>query len=183
MAAIIGLDHDEVSRLCRELGAGDVVAVSVLNAPKQTTISGHTAAVERVMAAAKEIRTATALKLPISVPCHCQLLQSTADRLAADLERVRFRDFEIPVIPNCDPESVYTPENARSLLRRQIISPVRWQGTIEKMSAMGIEIALEIGPKKTLAGLIKKIDKRVTVMEIGDLKSFRKAQDFFGAAR
>ena len=183
MAAIIGLDHEEVRRLCREAAKKDeVIAVSVLNAPRQTSISGHTAAVDRVMAAAKEIKSTAVIKLPISVPCHCQLLQTASDSLAADLSRVTFRDFQIPVIPNCDPDALYTPGNARDLLRRQIISPVRWQETIEKMAAMGVETILEIGPKKTLSGLIKKIDKRIQVMEIGDIKSFRKAQDFFSAA-
>jgi len=182
MAAIIGLDHDEVHRLCRELAEGqEVVAVSVLNAPRQTSISGHTAAVERVMAAAKEIKSATAIKLPISVPCHCRLLQAASDSLAENLSRITFGDFQIPVIPNCDPTSLYTPENARDLLQRQIISPVRWQETVEKMVAMGVETILELGPKKTLSGLIKKIDKRIQVMEIGDIKSFQKALDFFSA--
>jgi [acyl-carrier-protein] S-malonyltransferase len=184
MAAIIGLDHEEVRHLCREVGKeSEVVAVSVLNAPRQTSISGHTNAVERVMAAAKEIKSTAVIKLPISVPCHCELLQTASDSLAENLRRITFGDFQIPVIPNCDPNALYTPENARDLLRRQIISPVRWHETVEKMVAMGVETILEIGPKKTLSGLIKKIDKRIQVMEIGDLKSFRKAQEFFNTAR
>ena len=177
MAVIIGLDHEEVRQMCREAREEhEVVEVSVLNAPKQTTLSGHIAAVERVMAAAKEKKGTSAIKLPISVPCHCRLLQTAADLIAGDLARVDFRPFQIPVIPNCDPGSLYTQESARSLLQRQIISPVRWQETIEKMASMGIETILEIGPKKTLSGLIKKIDKRIRVMEIGDLASLRKAQ-------
>jgi [acyl-carrier-protein] S-malonyltransferase len=182
MAAIIGLDDEELRRICREVAKEDeVVTVSVLNAPRQMSISGHTAAVERVMAAAKEIKSTIVIKLPISVPCHCRLLQTASESLAGNLSRVTFGDFQIPVIPNCDPDALYTPENARDLLRRQIVSPVRWQETIEKMAAMGIDTILEIGPKKTLSGLIKKIDKRIQVMEIGDLKSFRKALDSFGA--
>jgi [acyl-carrier-protein] S-malonyltransferase len=183
MAVIIGLDHEEVRRICRETKEEhEVVEVSVLNAPKQTTISGHITAVERVMAAAKERKTTGAIKLPISVPCHCQLLQTAADSIAGDLSRVAFRHFQIPVIPNCDPDCLYTQENARSLLQRQIISPVRWQETIEKMASMGIETILEIGPKKTLSGLIKKIDKRIRTIEIGDLASLRKAQTFFSTS-
>ncbi len=182
MAAVIGLDDEEVRRICREVAKEDeVVTVSVLNAPRQMSISGHTAAVERVMAAAKEIKSTIVIKLPISVPCHCRLLQTASESLAGNLSRITFGDFQIPVIPNCDPDALYTPENARDLLRRQIISPVRWQETIEKMASMGIDTILEIGPKKTLSGLIKKIDKYIQVMEIGDLKSFRKALDSFGA--
>jgi len=182
MAAIIGLDDEELRRICREVAKEDeVVTVSVLNAPRQMSISGHAAAVERVMAAAKEIKSTIVIKLPISVPCHCRLLQTASESLAGNLSRVTFGDFQIPVIPNCDPDALYTPENARDLLRRQIVSPVRWQETIEKMVSMGIDTILEIGPKKTLSGLIKKIDKRIQVMEIGDIKSFRKALDFFGA--
>jgi [acyl-carrier-protein] S-malonyltransferase len=146
------------------------------------SISGHTAAVERAMAAAKEIKSTVVVKLPISVPCHCRLLQTASESLAGDLNRVTFGDFQIPVIPNCDPDTLYTPENARDLLRRQIVSPVRWQETIEKMAAMGIDTILEIGPKKTLSGLIKKIDKRIQLMEIGDIKSFQKAREFFASA-
>jgi len=179
MAAIIGLDYDDVRQICLAVKEKEeIVGVSVLNAPKQLSISGHTAAVEKVMAKAKEKKALSVIKLPISVPCHCSLLDNASERLRLVLNRINFHDLQIPVIPNCDPDVFYTKENARDLLQRQIKSPVRWQETVEKMAVLGIDTIVEIGPKKTLSGLIKRIDKRFQLLNIGDPDSFRRAQDF-----
>jgi [acyl-carrier-protein] S-malonyltransferase len=181
MAAIIGLEPATVRAICiSSKDTGETVDISVLNAPKQLTISGHSSAVEKVMINAKEMKAMSVIRLPISVPCHSRLLDQAAVLLRADLERVNIGEFAIPVIPNCNPDLLYTKENARELLQTQIVSPVRWQETIEKMAAMGVDTIVEIGPKKTLSNLIKRIDKRFKLLDIGDPVSFRKAQAYFG---
>lgn len=180
MAAIIGLDFTDVEQICKEVkDEQETVTISVLNAPKQLSISGHTKAVERVMAGAKEKKAMSVIKLPISVPCHSPLLNAASERLREALDKITIRELQIPVIPNCDPGIFYTRENARDLLQRQIKSPVRWQETVEKFAALGIDTIVEIGPKKTLSNLIKRIDKRFCLLNIGDPESFREALSFF----
>lgn len=183
MAAIMGLSPEAVDELCSGVQSEtQTVGLAIRNAPNQTVISGSGPAVEKVMTAAEKLAGVKALKLPISVPCHCRLLEPAARSLMADLERIAFDDFKTPVIPNCDPDIFYTKENARELLSRQITSPVRWQETVEKMGALGIDTIVEMGPKKTLCGLIKRIDRKIRLMNIEDTASLRKAISFFEKA-
>jgi [acyl-carrier-protein] S-malonyltransferase len=99
-----------------------------------------------------------------------------------DLESARFGPFERPVIPNCDPEVFYSRENAAELLRRQIISPVRWQETIEKMDEMGVETIVEVGPKRVLSGLIRNIRKDMRLVFVGDAESLGRCGELLCAA-
>jgi [acyl-carrier-protein] S-malonyltransferase len=180
MAAIMGLSPETVDELCRSVQSeAQTVGLAIRNAPNQTVISGAEPAVEKVMTAAEKIGGVKALKLPISVPCHCRLLESAAQWLRTDLERIVFDEFLTPVIPNCDPDIFYTRENVRELLTRQVTSPVRWHETIEKMREMGIDTIVEIGPKRTLSGLIKRIDRTMRLLNVEDPASLKKTVSFF----
>lgn len=180
MAAIIGLSAEAVDDLCLcTQSETEMVGLAIRNAPNQVVISGHWSAVEKVMAAAEKMGAMKAMKLPISVPCHCRLLDPVAQWLRVDLERITFDDFQIPVIPNCDPGVFYTKENAQELLTRQITSPVKWQETIETMGHMGIDTIVEIGPKRTLSGLIKRIDRKMQLLNVDNLASLKKVASFF----
>jgi [acyl-carrier-protein] S-malonyltransferase len=180
MAAIIGLSAEAVDDLCRSTQSEtETVGLAIRNAPNQVVISGHGTAVEKVMAAVEKMGAVKALKLPISVPCHCRLLDPAAQWLRADLEKVSFDDFQIPVIPNCDPDIFYTRENARELLAKQITSPVKWQETIERMGHLGVDTIVEIGPKRTLSGLIKRIDRKMQLLNVEDFASLKKTASFF----
>lgn len=184
MAAIIGLSVEAVEDLCRsEQSETETVGLAIRNAPNQVVISGHGKAVARVMAAVEKTGSLKAMRLPISVPCHCRLLDPAAQWLQADLEKVAFDDFQIPVIPNCDPAVFYTKKNARELLVRQITSPVKWQETIERMGHLGVDTIVEIGPKRTLSGLIKRIDRNMRLLNVEDLGSFKKVAAFFDRDR
>ena len=180
MAAIIGLSAEAVDDLCRSTQSEtETVGLAIRNAPNQVVISGHGTAVEKVMAAVEKMGAIKALKLPISVPCHCRLLDPAAQWLRADLEKIIFDDFQTPVIPNCDPDIFYTRENARELLTRQITSPVKWQETIERMGHLGVDTIVEIGPKRTLSGLIKRIDRKMQLLNVEDFASLKKTVSFF----
>ncbi len=172
MAAVVGLTLDRMRRLVEEASReGEPVDLANINAPNQTVASGHARAVERLMERAKEAGARLVVRLPISVPCHCRLLAGAAGRFRTDLEKAAFRHFERPVVPNCDPDAVYSPGNAADLLARQIVSPVRWQETIERMARMGVDTVLEIGPRKVLSGLIKNIRKDMRAVFAGDVPS------------
>jgi [acyl-carrier-protein] S-malonyltransferase len=175
MAAIIGLPREEVETLCRLSDReGHTVAVSIENAPGQIVISGHTAAVSEVMAAAETREGIRAVLLPISVPCHCRLLQDAAGLFADALRNVEFRDCDVPVIPNCDPSLLHSRDRTKDLLVRQIISPVRWRETVEKMAAMGVDTIVEIGPKRILSGLVRRIDRRLRLLNVEDEESLER---------
>ena len=183
MAAIVGLTLDRMKELARECSReNEPVDLANINAPNQAVVSGHARAVERLMERAKEIGVKLVVRLPISTPCHCRLLADASGLYRKDLERARFRPFERPVIPNCDPEVFYSRENATELLRRQIISPVRWQETIEKMAEMGVETIVEVGPKRVLSGLIRNIQKDLRLVFVGDAESLGRCGELVCAA-
>jgi [acyl-carrier-protein] S-malonyltransferase len=176
MAAVIGLSREDVEALCRQSeGEGCTVDLAIENAPGQFVVSGHASAVERVIAAAEQREGVRAVRLSISVPCHSPLLRGAAERFADALGPVEFRDCSIPVIPNCAPDLLHSRECTKKLLVRQIISRVRWPETIGRMVAMGVETIVEMGPKKTLSGLIRRIDRRVRLLHVEDVASLEKA--------
>jgi len=169
MAAILGLPREEVEALCHERDTEDhAVAVSIENAPGQIVISGHTGAVSEVIVAARTREGGRAVLLPISVPCHCRLLRGAAERFATALGEIAFRDCEPPVIPNCDPLLLHSRKRTQELLVRQITSPVRWRETIARMAEMGVDTIVEIGPKRILSGLIRRIDRRFRLLNVED---------------
>jgi len=175
MAAVLGLAREEVEELCRRFDGGDhCVVLSGDNAPGQTVVSGHAGAVAELIAAAGKREKVKAIRLPISVPCHCRLLNGAAGRLEADLREISFYDCKIPVIPNCAPRLLHAPERTAKLLVRQITSPVRWRETIEQMAALGVDTIVELGPKKTLTGLVKRIDPRLRTLNVEDGASLEK---------
>ncbi len=175
MAAILGLSREAVDELCLEVDGEDhAVALSIENAPGQIVISGHASAVAEAIAAAEKKKGARAVLLPISVPCHCRLLQDAAARFQSALRRVEFRDCVIPVIPNCDPTLLHSRGRTEELLVRQIISPVRWQETVKRMAAMGIDTVVEIGPKRILSGLIRRIDRGLRLLNVEDGETLEK---------
>lgn len=181
MGAIIGMDDDAVQSICAQVNNDrEQVTLVIYNAPEQVVVSGHATAVEKVMQEAKQKGAMKAVRLPISAPCHCSLLIGAANRLAENLAGVNFRNCKIPVIPNCDPGIFYTAENARELLLRQIVSPVKWRQTVEKMAALGVEKIIEIGPKRTLSGLIKRINKEISLASVEDVPSLLKSVEIIG---
>jgi [acyl-carrier-protein] S-malonyltransferase len=175
MAAILGLPREEVEELCRRInGKKHIVVLSIENAPGQIVVSGHTAAIEEIMAAAETKEGGRSVRLAISVPCHSPLLQEAAERFSEELRRVDIRDCTIPVIPNFDPDRLHSRDHTRGLLVRQMTSTVRWKETIEKMAAMGVDTIVELGPKRILSGLIRRIDRRLRLLNVEDGESLEK---------
>ena len=164
-----------MEELCRRItGKEHTVVLSIENAPGQIVVSGHTAAIDKIIAAAEAQEGGRAVKLAISVPCHSPLLQEAADRFAEKLTQVEFRECMIPVIPNFNPDTLHSREYTRELLTKQITSPVRWKETIEKMAAMGVDTIVELGPKRTISGLVRRIDRRLRLLNVEDGESLEK---------
>ena len=161
MAALLGLDAEAVIDVCAAVAEGEVVSAANLNAPGQIVIAGTSAAVERAMAEAKARGAKRAVLLPVSAPFHCALMTPAAERLASRLAQIEVKAPAIPVINNVDVTELDAPEAIRDALVRQANSPVRWIETIQAMSARGVEAVLECGPGKVLAGLTKRIDRKL----------------------
>jgi [acyl-carrier-protein] S-malonyltransferase len=179
MAAVMGGDRAAVEALCEEAAEGDVVSPANFNAPGQIVISGHKRAVDRAAALAggKKLK---AIPLKVSAPFHCALMAPAARVVEAALGQVKCEAPAFPVIANVTGQPNQDAEAAKGLLVRQIDAPVLWEQTIALMAESGITHALEIGPGKVLAGLAKRIDKRVAVLSVNDAESIAKIPEFLG---
>jgi [acyl-carrier-protein] S-malonyltransferase len=168
MAAILGLDDAAVEALCREAQEGEVVSAVNFNSPGQVVIAGNTAAVLRATQLAKERGAKRAVQLPVSVPSHCELMRPAAEQFAARLQEAPIRSPGIPVIQNVDVATHDDPDSIRNVLARQLYSPVQWVRTIETMRDSGIARLIEAGPGKVLTGLVRRIDRKLTVLPVLD---------------
>lgn len=158
MAAVLGLDNAILAEVCQTAAQGEVVSAVNFNAIGQTVIAGHAAAVERACTLAKEKGAKKVIPLPVSVPSHCRLMQPAADLLAEHLSQIPLKRPTIPIVHNVDVTRSDHPDDIRQRLVQQLYSPVRWVETIQYFRQDGIQTAMECGPGKVLAGLIKRIE-------------------------
>ena len=172
MAALLGLDREEVERLCEEVPEGEVLAPANFNCPGQIAIAGHTKAVQRAIHRVKGMGK-KALLLPVSAPFHSPLMKTAGERLQKELERVAVADLKVPVVTNVEAAINSSKDRVKELLVAQVSCPVRWEESMRKMVEMGIETMLEIGPGKVLSGLMKRIEGRVKLGNMEDPQSLR----------
>jgi [acyl-carrier-protein] S-malonyltransferase len=171
MAAVLGLAAADVEAACADARAAhptEVVSVANLNGGGQVVIAGHAAAVDRACAAAKTRGAKRAMRLAVSAPFHCALMQPAADRLAKALDAVSFRAPAVPVVTNVDAEPNQEAARIGELLVRQVTGSVRWEESVTRIAQMGIAEAWEIGAGAVLAGLVKRIAPAITVRGAGD---------------
>ena len=159
MAAILGLSDDDVLAACRDAAAEGVVEAVNFNSPAQVVIAGEKAAVEAAMRHAAGKGAKRALILPVSVPSHCSLMKSAAEKLAVALQDVTFNTPAIPVVQNVAARIEADADSMRQALVAQLYSPVQWVRSVEWLAAQGVTRTLECGPGKVLCGLNKRIHK------------------------
>lgn len=175
MAAVLGLDGEQLAAVCREVAQGQVVEPVNFNAPGQIVIAGHREAVNRAIEAARAAGAKRAVELPVSAPSHCSLMEPAARRLRERLESVTIRTPEIPVLHNRTVETAETPEAVRDRLVEQLSGPVRWSETISALGARGVHQVFECGPGKVLSGLVRRIDRQLASAALGEPAGFYKA--------
>lgn len=180
MAAILGLPLERVREVCALAAQGEVVAPANINSPEQIVISGHAAAVQRAIEAAKAAGAKRAIALPVSAPFHCSLMQPAQERLAADLRQLAFRDPEVPVVANIDAAEKRSADAARDALIRQVTGAVRWVDAMRQLIAVGVETFVEVGPGKVLCGLMRQIDRARTCLNVEDEASRQKTVSHLG---
>lgn len=183
MAAILGLDDDAVVACCA--GIGDrlgLARAANFNAPGQVVVAGAAAAVDAAIEACRAAGARRAVPLDVSVPSHCPLMAPASERLGALLDDVALRDPEVPVVQNVTAVAAEDAATVRANLLRQLVSPVRWSASVSAMSA-GVDAFVECGPGNVLAGLARRIDRRLAVHGIGTLDGLHAALAACGAER
>lgn len=174
MAAVLGAERDALAALCNDISAaGTPVELANVNCPGQIVVSGSAEGVNAVVERVKEAGGKRAIPLEVSGPFHSSLMKEAAVRLEAELQKVIFRTPSVPVVVNVTAEPVTNPEEIRSLLVKQVYSPVLWQDSVERLIAAGVDTFVEIGSGSVLAGLIRKIDKNVKVINVNSLASLQ----------
>jgi len=171
MAAIIGLNKNDVETACLEASQYGVVEPANYNCPGQIVISGQIKAVQKACEIAKAKGAKRAIKLEVSAPFHCTLLKPAGEKLAEVLKDVVINPPVIPVIANVTAKEVSSPDEIRELLIKQVSSPVRWEDSVLRMIEMGADTFIEVGPGKALTGFVKKISKEVKALNVENMQS------------
>jgi [acyl-carrier-protein] S-malonyltransferase len=171
MAALIGPSADDARAICEEAAQGEIVSVANINAPGQIVIAGTKSAVDRAIEVAKSRGVRRALPLPVSAPFHCELMKPAEERLKPVLEAAHFKDLWTSLVSNVDASPIGTATAVRNALVRQVVSPVRWVESVQKMVSMGVRRFVEVGPGSVLTGLVKRIDASVELINVSDVGS------------
>jgi [acyl-carrier-protein] S-malonyltransferase len=172
MSAVLGLSKEEVEKVLNTISGGIVEAAN-FNCPGQIVIGGE---VEALKLAEEKLKAAGArrvLPLTVSGPFHTSMLLPAAQKLEKELETIEFKNPEIPIISNVHGDYV-TKDDVKELLKRQVMSSVLWEQSINKMLEAGVDTFIELGPGKVLSGFVKKINRSITICNIEDMKSLEK---------
>lgn len=180
MAAIIALGAEEVRECCKEASAFGICSPANYNCPGQIVVSGEAQAVDKCCELAKEKGAKRAMKLAVSAPFHCEMLKGAGEKLAAELENVAVKDMQIPVITNVTADYVPSKGDIKPLLIKQVSSSVRWEESIRRMIADGVDTFIEVGPGKALSGFVKKVTTDVKIFNVEDLTSLNKTLEGLG---
>ncbi|MFC5649046.1 ACP S-malonyltransferase [Paenibacillus solisilvae] len=178
MAAVLGAERDALAALCQSVSAeAGAVELANVNCPGQIVVSGTAAGVQGVVERGKEAGAKRVIPLEVSGPFHSSLMKPAAERLASDvLSSISMSDASIPVIANVTAQPVTQASEIRRLLEEQVYSPVLWEDSIRYLINEGVDTFVEIGSGTVLAGLIKKIDKSVTIISVNSLESLQAAE-------
>lgn len=179
MAAVMGLDVDEVARACEEAAEGEVVSPANMNMPGQVVIAGTTEAVARAGERARALGAKRVVPLPVSAPFHCALMKPAEERLAPELRAVAAHDPRVPVVANVDAEPKRDALSAIDALVRQVSSPVRWEDVMRRLASEGVRKYVEVGPGTVLCGLGRKIDRDAAFANIEDPAGLERVAAFY----
>ena len=170
MAAVIGLDDDAILAVCEDASTDGIVTPANYNCPAQVAISGDERAVKKAMDLASERGAKRVVELAVSCAFHSPLMKPAVAALRAALETITFSKPRIPVVPNVTAEPTEDPDHLKQLLIEQVVTPVRWAESIETLASAGVDEALEVGPGSVLKGLVRRIDRNITVAAAGTVE-------------
>ena len=168
MAALLGLEFDEVSEIAKEAAGGQVCAAANDNDPGQVVVSGHKAAVERAIDLAKTRGARRAVLLPVSAPFHCALMEPAAEVMARALAEIEIWRPKVPLVANVLAREVSDPATIRSLLVQQVTGAVRWRESVAWMAEQGVDAFWEIGSGRALSGMVRRIAPGAETRQVGN---------------
>lgn len=178
MAAILGLDDEVIQSICHDItkqGNGESLEPANFNSPGQVVIAGHKNAILQGIEMAKSKGAKRAIMLPMSIPSHCLLMQSAAERMRQQLQNITLHPPKIKILHNADVNSHTDIASIKEILVQQLVSPVRWVDTIRAFATVGVTHVIECGPGKVLAGLNKRIDQNLQQLSLADSEAIRQA--------
>lgn len=175
MAAIIGLKEDILREVLAKSAHAGIVEAANFNCPGQIVIAGEAKAVETAVENAKEAGALKAVMLNVSGPFHTSMMEPAALKLEKELEAVTVGEMKVPVATNVTGEFVKAASDIKGILKKQVMSSVLWEKTINTMLEAGVDTFVEIGPGKALCGFVKKVNRKVTALNVEDLDSLQKA--------
>ena len=175
MAAIFGLSDDAACDLCESIRDKGVVSPANFNCPGQVVVAGDRAGVDRVLEEAPARGAKRCVELRVSGAFHSALMAPAVAPLASLLETIVFSTPSVPVIPNVTAEPTRDPAHLKRLLLEQVVSPVRWTACVRCLISLGMDRALEVGPGNVLRGLMRRIDRKVSVSGAGTVEEIEEA--------
>ncbi len=160
MVSVLGLEVPQVDELCQQCRGGETLQIANLLCPGNTVVSGTTAACERIAEAADKAGAMRVIPLAVAGAFHTALMQPAVDRLSGVLEEIELVTPRVPVVSNVDARAHNDPNEIRSLLVKQVVSPVLWEKSVRQLIDGGVDSFYEIGPGRVLRGLLKRIDRK-----------------------
>ncbi len=179
MSAIIGLDYTKMEEICKEVSAFGICQIANLNSADQLVISGNSEAVAKAGEAATKEGAKKVIQLKVSGAFHSPLMASAAEELKRDIEKIEIRDPKIPVVTNVYAKEATTAGEIKEALILQMENRVLWKNTIEFIKEKGLDLFVEVGSGKVLAGLNRKINKEIKTINLEDKKTLEKFLNFF----
>jgi [acyl-carrier-protein] S-malonyltransferase len=177
MAAILRLPEGALDPVLGQASQGEVVAAANLNSPDQIVIAGHTGAVERAMELAKAAGAKRVVKLHVSAPFHCPLMEPAQQRLKIDLDHTTFLDLKMPLVNNWKAAAVSTAGAAREGLYEQVPNAVRWTDSVRTLRSLEADRFIEVGAGSVLTGLCRQIDPSFPGAKFGEPEDLQKVKD------
>ena len=175
MAAILGLDFETVSQITNLSSDDQICQAANDNDPGQVVISGHKNAVDQTIELAKDAGAKRAVLLPVSAPFHCSLMQPAADIMAKALNDIKLEDPIVPLVANVRANEQSNGDMIKDLLIEQVTGSVRWRESIDFMSSKGVSEVFEIGAGKALSGMVRRINREISVNQVFDTSSVHAA--------
>ncbi|ABK62015.1 ACP S-malonyltransferase [Clostridium novyi] len=177
MAAVIGLAREKIKEACIRASKEGIVQVANYNCQSQIVIAGEIKAVDKALEIAKELGAKRVIKLKVSAPFHTSMLKGAGEKLYSELQNIELKEIKIPVMTNVTGTYINDVHDIKGILKEQVMSSVLWEDIIKNMIEEGVDTFIEIGPGKALCGFVKKINRKVKVLNVEDLNSLRKTVD------
>jgi [acyl-carrier-protein] S-malonyltransferase len=180
MAAVIGGSLEDIEKACAEAAQGRVCAPANINSPNQVVIAGNAEAIDRAIELLKAKGAKRVVKLNVSAPFHCVLMEPAQERLAADLNAIQFQNLTTSLVTNVDAAVITNGAEALDALVRQVTAPVRWLESMQLLIKEGVDTFIELGPGKVLTGLMRQINRDVKCFNVEDTASLKSTSAALG---